>query len=60
MINEAYATVLGGAALLVTMIGGHVTTQTDIAVNTTNIENIQPRLERIETKIDLLIREGRD
>lgn len=55
MISEAWATALGGAALLVTMIGGHVTTQTDIAINTTNIENINPRLERIEDKLDRLL-----
>ena len=55
MISEAWATALGGAALLVTMVGGHVTTQTDIAVNTSNIENIDSRLERIEDKVDRLL-----
>ena len=55
MITEAWATALGGVALLVTMIGGHVTTQVDIAVNTTEIENIDTRLERIENKIDKVI-----
>jgi len=55
MISEGTATIVGGLALLVTMIGGHVTTQTDIAVNTTNIENIDTRLERIEDKVDKLL-----
>lgn len=55
MISEAWTTALGAAALLVTMVGGHVTTQTDIAVNTNDIENIDTRLIRIEDKIDTLI-----
>jgi len=55
MITEAWATAIGGAALLVTMVGGHVTTQTDIAVNTANIDNVDTRLIRIEDKLDTLL-----
>jgi len=55
MITEAWATAIGGTALLITMIGGHVTTQTDIAVNTANIDNVDTRLVRIENKLDILI-----
>jgi hypothetical protein len=55
MITEAWATAIGGVSLLAVMVGGHVTTQVDIAINTTEIENIDTRLERMEDKIDLLI-----
>ena len=55
MITEAWATAIGGAALLITMIGGHVTTQTDIAVNSANIDNVDTRLIRIEDKLDILL-----
>lgn len=60
MISEGAATILAGIALLITMIGGHVTTQTDIAVNSAEIDNIDTRLIRIEDKIDILLGERRD
>lgn len=46
------ALALGAVALVLSVGGSYMATQVDIAVNTTNIENITKQLDRIEDKVD--------
>lgn len=46
------ALALGAVALILSVGGSYMATQIDIAVNTTNIENITKQLDRIEDKVD--------
>lgn len=46
------AIAIGATALVLSVGGSYMASQVDIAVNTTNIENITKQLDRIEDKVD--------
>lgn len=46
--------ILSGIVIIGGIFTGWVSARTDIAVNSTNIENIQHSLDRIEQKVDTI------
>jgi hypothetical protein len=49
---------VGAGAMLLSVGGSYMYTKVDIAVNTTNIQNITKQLDRIEKTVDEIAKNG--